>query len=108
MNQKKRPRTSGGPIRKIAGVLVGLAGTALGAYVGLYLLFVGGMSQLVDAVQEDPVKGSDVAWGVVKVTGATIVGVGIATIALFMAAFLYEEGQIRSKRKRSLERFNRR
>lgn len=69
-------------MRKILGVVIGVVGVALAVYVGLWLMFVGGISQIVDAVQEEPVSGADVAWGVVRVVFAgaattfTLYGVG--------------------------------
>lgn len=58
-------------MRKVLGVLIGLAGFGLAIYVGLWLMFVGGIVQVIEAAQEDPVPASEVAWGVVRVIFAS-------------------------------------
>lgn len=54
-------------MRKALAVLVFLVGAALAIYVGLWVMFVGGIEQAIDAAQEDPVNGGGVAWGIVRV-----------------------------------------
>lgn len=58
-------------MRKVLGVLIGIVGFAVAVYVGLWLMFVGGIVQVIDAVQDDPVNGADVAWGVVRIVFAS-------------------------------------
>lgn len=67
-------------MRKVLAAIVFLAGIALAIYVGLWLMFVGGISQVIDAAQEDPVEGGKVAWGVVRTIFA-----GTATAFTFWA-----------------------
>jgi uncharacterized BrkB/YihY/UPF0761 family membrane protein len=67
-------------MRKTLGVIIAVVGGLLAAYVGLWLMFVGGIIQIVDAVQEDPVEGAEIAWGIVRVVFA-----GAATTLTFWA-----------------------
>lgn len=61
-------------MKVILGFLLILAGIVLGLYVGVWLMFVGGIIAIVDAVQADPVSGSAVAWGIVRIIFASFVG----------------------------------
>ena len=64
---------------KALGVIIGVVGTALSIWFGLWVMLVGGISTVVDAVQEDPIVGSTVAWGVVKTLFAgTVTSFGVA------------------------------
>lgn len=54
-------------MKVILGILLIIAGVALGLYVGFWLMFIGGIIQFVDAVKADPAEASGVAWGVVKI-----------------------------------------
>lgn len=58
-------------MRKIVGVLFILGGLALAIYVGLYLMFVGGIVQIAESVGAEPTNGDGVAWGVVRVVFAS-------------------------------------
>lgn len=74
-------------MRVVIGVLVILAGVAAGLYVGLWLMLVGGIVQLVEAVKADPVEATDVAWGAVRILLAIPAGglVCSATVVFGMA-----------------------
>lgn len=66
----------------IASMIIGLC---VAAYVGLWLMFVGGIMQVIDGVKSDPVDGSDVAWGIVRIVFASPVS-GIAAFFFFVIA----------------------
>lgn len=71
-------------VRKLLASIIATVAVVAAVYVGLGLMFIGGIAQVVDAVQEDPVKGTEVAWGVVRITFA-----GFATaITLYFIGFL--------------------
>lgn len=69
-------------MRKILGATIALIGVALAVYIGLYLMLWGGIVQIVDAVQEEPVEGAEIAWGVIRIvfagtaTAFTLYGIG--------------------------------
>jgi uncharacterized BrkB/YihY/UPF0761 family membrane protein len=46
----------------------------LGIYVGIYLMFIGGIVQIIDAVQATPVEGAGIAWGVLRIVFAGAAG----------------------------------
>lgn len=50
----------------ILGVLLILAGIALGLYLGVAVLFVGGIVEIVHGAQASPVDAGAIAWGAVK------------------------------------------
>lgn len=57
-----------------------LIGVVVGLYVGIDLMFVKGIIQFVNGVKATPVNGNDIAWGVVRVSCAGLVGWGAAAI----------------------------
>lgn len=61
---------------KLAMGLFGMViAVALGLYLGLWVMFVGGIIQAVHAfTQYDPVSASQLAFGIVRVLGSSLVG----------------------------------
>jgi len=59
----------------IIGIVLMLAGIALGLYVGAWVMFIGGIIQIVDACQIHPVHALDIGIGALRIVGASIVGV---------------------------------
>lgn len=66
------------------GVLIVIASVLLGIYVGGYLMFYGGIVQIIEAFQVTPISASDIAIGIIKVFFA---GVGGIWVAFLGAAF---------------------
>jgi hypothetical protein len=61
-------------IRIIFGLILVVDGIVLGLYVGVWLMFIGGIVQVVNAIQVHPVHAMDIAVGFVRVFGATAAG----------------------------------
>lgn len=59
-------------MKKIIGILIAIAGIALGIYVGVWLMFVGGIVQIVNSF--NPVNGLGIALGIAKVVFCEIGG----------------------------------
>lgn len=58
-----------------------IAGIALGVYVGLWICFIGGIIQIVDAIKATPnIDGMQIAWGIVRIVFAGFAG----TISAFV------------------------
>ena len=51
-----------------------LIGILLGAYVGIYVLFVKGIIDIVNAIKANPINTSMLTWGIVKSLNAAPVG----------------------------------
>ncbi|OHA15815.1 MAG: hypothetical protein A3A10_00635 [Candidatus Tagabacteria bacterium RIFCSPLOWO2_01_FULL_42_9] len=73
----------------LLGIVLILAGIALGIYVGFWLLFVGGIMTIINAIEADPVSATSIAWGAIKIifAGATG-GLSFCALALPGIAFL--------------------
>ena len=72
-----------------AGLVLIIAGIALGIYVGLWLMIVGGIIQVVNAFQVDPVSAPDVAIGIMRFWFGGAAGVLVGVIpCIFGAAVL--------------------
>ena len=67
----------------ILGVILILAGVAVGLYVGVWLCFIGGIIQIVDAIKTTPTEGFEIAIGILRVVFAGVAGVLSAFIAIF-------------------------
>lgn len=61
-------------VRFIVGIVLMLLGIFAGLYVGGWLLFVGGISDVIDAFQAETISGSAVGIGAFKIFIANIVG----------------------------------
>lgn len=57
----------------IIGVLIAVA-IGLGVYLGLWVMFIGGIVQVVEAIKDTPVSGADVGIGLIRVFAAGVVG----------------------------------
>lgn len=67
-------------MRKILGIIIAIIGIALGIYVGFWLMFVGGITQIINSI--NPVNGLGIALGIAKIIfceiGGLIAWLGIA------------------------------
>lgn len=89
-------------VKFILGVLLILTGIAVGVYVGVWVMFVGGIKEVVDGFNVEPnADSSKIAWGVVRVVFASTVGVFVGFIIGGAGAALcgWESGRDRSKKR---------
>lgn len=67
-------------MKKIIGILITIVGIALGIYVGVWLMFVGGIVQIINSI--NPTNGLGIALGIVRIVfcevGVLIAWLGIA------------------------------
>lgn len=68
-------------MKVVIGLLMIVGGIALGLYAGLWWAFVGGIIQIISAVQASPIPPADIAWGVVKIVFAGLIG-GVSALVL--------------------------
>jgi hypothetical protein len=61
-------------MKVIAGLLCVLAGLVLGVYVGLWLCFIGGIVDIINAVKATEIVATAIAFGIVKVVFAGLFG----------------------------------
>jgi hypothetical protein len=61
-------------MRILIGLIFIIGGVCLGLYLGLWVLFIGGIVQIVEAAQADPVSGVGIAFGIVRIAFASFVG----------------------------------
>lgn len=86
---------------KIAGVVIIIASIIVAFWLGLIVLFIGGIEQLVNGLQAKPMDSSDIAWGVARLMFASLVGGLIGVFGVAMGIAVYEEGSLRSRRVRN-------
>ena len=63
-------------MKKIIGILIAIAGIALGIYVGVWLMFIGGIVQIVNSI--NPLNGLGIATIIFCEVGGLIAWLGIA------------------------------
>lgn len=62
-------------MKAVIGILLILAGIALGLYAGLWWAFIGGIVQIIDSIKATPTPAMDVALGIVRIMFAGAIGV---------------------------------
>ena len=72
-------------MRKVLGILIAIIGIALGIYVGLWLMFIGGISQIINSI--NPVDGLGIAIGIAKIVFCEIGGF-IAWLGIAIGSFI--------------------
>lgn len=80
-------------MRKILGLILILAGIALGIYVGFWLYFIGGIVSIVDQVRSPGDNyGLEIACGAGKVILSGFAGWASSLILVFPGFMLMEDG----------------
>ena len=69
-------------MKTIIGLLICLLSVALGLYLGVWVMFVGGIIQIIKTVSSGDIQTGIIAWGIVKIVLAQFVGVLSAYILL--------------------------
>ena len=59
-------------MKKIIGILIAIVGIALGIYVGVWLMFVGGIVQIVNSI--NPINGLGIALGKARIVFCEVGG----------------------------------
>lgn len=67
-------------MKNIFAVLIVIAGIIMGAYLGLWVCFVGGIIQIIEALKATPIQAMGVAFGLLRVISAGLVGWGTVAI----------------------------
>ncbi|GCD11705.1 hypothetical protein [Clostridium tagluense] len=90
MFKKKKIKLSFNTVSAIMGSLLIVGGILLGIYVGVVVMFIGGIVQIIDAVKATPMIPMDIAIGIAKIVlcelGAIIAGVFILMGGIFLAS----------------------
>ena len=61
-------------MKEIIGFLMVLAGLAIGLYVGVWLCFVGGIVNVIEAIRAPELSAASVAIGIAKVVFSGVIG----------------------------------
>lgn len=69
--------------RKLLGIALILGGIALGIWLGIVYGLVGGITQVVNGLKATPANSSDIAWGIVRVIFADVMGIGSGAICIW-------------------------
>ncbi len=77
-------------MRNLASVLVFIVGVLLALYLGVWVMFVGGIIQLVEAIKTTPVEAFGIAIGAVRILGASFVGYFTFLVSTFVARIIAE------------------
>jgi len=61
-------------MKTLIGIVLIIAGIALGLYLGVWVMFIGGIIDIIDQIKAPELSAMAVAWGVVKVVFASLIG----------------------------------
>lgn len=75
-------------MRVVLGLILIIAGITLGLYVGGYLLFIGGIVQVLSSIS--PLVPIGIAIGVLKILSASFVGVMLSVTFSFVGLVLLQ------------------
>lgn len=56
------------------GIILMIIGAVLGVWGGFFWAFIGGIANIIDLAQMNPVDGTSVAWSVLRVMSAGLIG----------------------------------
>lgn len=73
---------------KIVGMIVAIFGIVLGVYTGFWVMFVGGIIDIIDVFKAPATDGGVVAIALLKIFGAGLVGGIIAWGGIILGAML--------------------
>jgi hypothetical protein len=76
-------------MKQLLGFLLILAGVFVGIWLGIYVMFIGGIVNIINAIKETPTNAPGIAFGILRVilsgfvgwfSGAIITAFGIALV----------------------------
>ena len=73
---------------KLFGMLISIAGICLGVYTGFWVMFVGGIVDIIDAIKAPVTDAGMIGWAILKILLASFVGAIIAWIGIALGAVL--------------------
>lgn len=78
-------------IKKIIGVLIIIAGIGLGVYLGLWIMFIGGILAIAHSIDAHTFTATLIAINVIKILLASFVGVLPGYIGIVLGAVLIND-----------------
>ena len=89
MFQGKLPNQIGGRMKTFFGIILTIGGVALGFWLGLWVMFVGGIIQVVNSLPHEvlgmcvPADARGIALGILRITLASFVGYVSGSILIY-------------------------
>lgn len=71
-------------MKQIIGVLITLCGATAGLYIGGYLMFIGGIIDIIEQIKADEIDAAILAFGIGKFMLSGLVGWAITCSAFFV------------------------
>jgi hypothetical protein len=86
-SRKSKIQDKGASISKLFGLLLGLAGLVLAAYLSVFLVLIGGVENIINGAKTNPADGLRIVWGLVEVLFLSeLVFAAIAVPSVLIAA----------------------
>ena len=83
-------------MKVIIGLVLLVLSVIIGLWLGVWVMFIGGIVQIINAVQVHPVHAVDIAIGLFRIFGAGIVGF-FSFMVLFAAGLGFLDSGVKSK-----------
>ena len=78
-------------MKKIIGIILIITGIGVGAYLGLWVMFIGGIMAIAKAWDTATLTATFIAWNIIKIALASPVGYGIFAILTAIGELLIED-----------------
>jgi len=83
-------RKKGAAVKKIIGVVLIVAGVAFGIYVGIWLMFIGGIFQVIEQVRAVDMSTTSVVIGIVRVMLSGVAGYIACALLIVPGVLLFK------------------
>lgn len=78
-------------MKTITGVFLGFAGAFLGLWIGVWVMFIGGIVQVIESIKMVPISSLELACGAARVLFSGAAGWGIAWVLWTIASLIMED-----------------
>ena len=79
-------------MRQFIGILLIIAGFVIALYVGIYLMFIGGIVELIQTIKANNLNSAALTWAIIKIYVARFIGALIGIIIITIGWFIWNSG----------------
>jgi hypothetical protein len=78
-------------MKSIIGLILVVLGVIAGLYAGIFLCFIGGIIQVIEAIKISPISSTEIAFGIARVLFAGLIGWITAIIFIIPGSLLIKD-----------------
>jgi hypothetical protein len=65
--------------------------TLLACYLSIWVCFIGGLVNIIEAIKSNPVNAPNIALGMLKLISSTLIGWGIFITGIYLSSRIYDK-----------------